>query len=78
MRPPKPIRSPPSHAASLEAPLYPLKQAGRDTGYCHRGKLHNLEALPATGLTVSCFPVKIRAASAGWTRAVAIIDEPGA
>jgi hypothetical protein len=25
--------------------------------------------------TVSCFPVKIERASAGWTRAVAIIDD---
>jgi hypothetical protein len=24
---------------------------------------------------VSCFPVKVRGGSAGWTRAVAIIDE---
>jgi hypothetical protein len=31
--------------------------------------------LPPHGFTVSCFPVKIRGASAGWTRAVAIIDE---
>jgi kynurenine formamidase len=38
-------------------------------------KLHNLESLPATGFTVCCFPVKIRGASAGWTRAVAIFDE---
>jgi kynurenine formamidase len=37
-------------------------------------KLHNLEALPGTGFTVSCFPVKIRNASAGWTRAVAILE----
>lgn len=49
-------------------------KAGRDIGYCHLEKLHNLEALPATGFTVACFPVKIRAASAGWTRAVAILD----
>jgi kynurenine formamidase len=49
-------------------------KAGRDIGYCHLEKLHNLESLPATGFTVSCFPVKIRAASAGWTRAVAIMD----
>ena len=27
---------------------------------------------------VSCFPVKIHAASAGWTRAIAIIDQPPA
>ncbi len=37
-------------------------------------KLHNLEVLPSKGFTVSCFPVKIRGASAGWTRAVAIIN----
>jgi kynurenine formamidase len=49
-------------------------KAGREIGYCHMEKLHNLELLPATGFKVSCFPVKIRAASAGWTRAVAILD----
>jgi len=49
-------------------------KAGMDIGYCHLEKLHNLEALPASGFTVSCFPVKIKQASAGWTRAVAIID----
>ena len=48
-------------------------KAGRDIGYCHLEKLHNLEQLPPTGFTVACFPVKIRSASAGWTRAVAII-----
>lgn len=50
-------------------------KAGRHIGYCHIEKLHNLEQLPSTGFTVSCFPVKIERASAGWTRAVAIIDE---
>ena len=50
-------------------------KAGRDIGYCHLEKLHNLEALPATGFTISCFPHKIRGGSAGWTRAVAIFDE---
>ncbi len=49
-------------------------KAGCDIGYYHLEKLHNLEALPAHGFTVSCFPVKIRAASTGWTRAVAIIE----
>ena len=48
-------------------------KAGRDIGYCHLEKLHNLEALPAHGFTVACFPVKIRGASAGWTRAVALL-----
>lgn len=50
-------------------------RAGRDIGYCHLEKLHNLEVLPPNGFTVSCFPVKIRGASAGWTRAVAIFEE---
>ena len=50
-------------------------KAGRHIGYCHLEKLHNLESLPSTGFTVSCFPHKIRGGSAGWTRAVAIIDD---
>src|SRR5258705_1897737 len=49
-------------------------KAGRDIGYCHLEKLHNLEAIPSDGFVVSCFPHKIRGASAGWTRAVAIFD----
>jgi kynurenine formamidase len=49
-------------------------KAGREIGYCHLEKLHNLEALPSRGFSISCFPVKIRGASAGWTRAVAILD----
>jgi kynurenine formamidase len=50
-------------------------RAGREIGYCHMEKLHNLEALPVHGFTIACFPVKIKAASAGWTRAVAIIED---
>jgi kynurenine formamidase len=50
-------------------------KAGRDIGYCHLEKLHNLEVLPPFGFTVSCFPHKVKGASAGWTRAVAIFDE---
>lgn len=49
-------------------------KAGMEIGYCHIEKLHNLEALPSTGFQISCFPVKIHGASAGWTRAVAILD----
>ena len=50
-------------------------KAGREIGYCHLEKLHNLEALPGDGFTVCCFPHKVKGASAGWTRAVAIIDD---
>ena len=48
-------------------------RAGREIGYSHIEKLHNLEALPPDGFEVACFPVKIHRASAGWTRAVAIL-----
>jgi kynurenine formamidase len=48
-------------------------KAGRVQGYCHLEKLHNLEKLPPFGFTVSCFPVKIKKASAGWVRAVALL-----
>lgn len=50
-------------------------KAGRDIGYCHLEELHNLEALPPFGFTVSCFPHKVKDASAGWTRAVATFEE---
>ena len=61
-----------THDASL---IWEGHKAGRDIGYCHLEKLHNLEALPPTGFYISCFPHKIRGASAGWTRAVAIFDD---
>jgi kynurenine formamidase len=60
-----------SHDPSL---IWEGHKAGREIGYCHLEKLHNLETLPADGFTVACFPVKIRGASAGWTRAVAILN----
>ena len=63
------------YAATRDASLiWEGHKAGRHIGYCHLEKLHDLEVLPAKGFTVACFPFKIRAASAGWTRAVAILD----
>jgi len=50
-------------------------KAGRERAYYQMEKLLHLEALPATGFTVCCFPVMIEDASAGWVRAVAIIGE---
>jgi kynurenine formamidase len=64
------------YAATGDASLiWEGHKAGRDIGYCHLEKLHNLEVLPPTGFTIACFPMKIRAASAGWTRAVAIFED---
>jgi kynurenine formamidase len=50
-------------------------KAGREIGYCHLEKLTNLESLPPSGFTVICFPCKVKGGSAGWTRAVAILDD---
>lgn len=49
-------------------------KSGREIGYCQIEKLANLDQLPPTGFMVSCFPVKVKAASGGWCRAVAIFD----
>lgn len=50
-------------------------RASMETGYCHIEKLANLDQLPPTGFMISCFPFKIKAASAGFTRAVAIFED---
>lgn len=52
-------------------------KAGREIGYFQIEKLHNLEALPPKGFTVCCFPFKIKAASAGFVRAVALLEQDG-
>ena len=50
--------------------------AGIEIGYCHMEKMANLSATGRPyGFTVCCFPIKIKGASAGWTRPVAIVDE---
>ena len=45
------------------------------TGYCHLEKLANLDTLPDHGFTVACFPVKLKGGSAGFTRAVALLED---
>ena len=44
-----------SHDASL---IWEGHKAGRDIGYCHLEKLHNLEALPASGFFISLLPAQ--------------------
>lgn len=55
--------------------LWPAHFAGRRREYCQVERLAQLDTLPTHGFRVSCFPVKIAGAGAGWTRAVALIDE---
>jgi len=54
--------------------LWEAHFAGIEREYCHIEKLANLDLLPPYGFKLACFPVKITGASAGWIRAVAIID----
>ena len=53
--------------------IWPAHFAGIEREYCQIEKLANLDQLPPYGFTVSCLPVKIEKASAGWCRAVAIL-----
>ena len=49
---------------------------GREREYCHLERLANLDKIPKPfGFKVAVFPIKIEGASAGWVRAVAIIDD---
>ncbi|WP_182486476.1 hypothetical protein [Microbacterium halimionae] len=50
-------------------------KAGMEAAYCEIEKLTGLDALPPSGFTISCFPANISGASAGWTRAVALLDD---
>jgi kynurenine formamidase len=55
--------------------IWPAHFAGITREYCQIEKLANLDQLPQPyGFRVSCFPVKIEGASAGWCRAVAILE----
>lgn len=56
--------------------IWPAHFAGLTREYCQIEKLANLHHLPPHGFYVSCLPVNIRGASAGWCRAVALV--PGA
>jgi len=49
--------------------------AGIEKAYCHIEKLANLDKLPPDGFTFCCFPIKIKGASAGWIRPVAILND---
>lgn len=48
---------------------------GIEKEYCHMEQLTGLDQLPVSGFKVSAFPLKIKGASAGPARVVAILDE---
>ncbi len=56
--------------------LWPAHFAGITAPYCQIEKLCNLDRIGRTrGFWVLCFPIKIRRASAGWCRAIALVPE---
>lgn len=55
--------------------IWPCHFLGRRREYCHMERLGNLGAIPKPfGFTISCPPVKVRKAGAGWSRVVAIFE----
>lgn len=52
--------------------LWPSHFLGREKEYCHLENLELEEFSLVKGFKVSCFPIKIQGASAGWTRVVAM------
>ena len=71
-----------------DAPLHMQAERAREAGergifwaahqaylpYCQIERLANLGALPPTGFTVACFPLKVVGGSAGPARVVALLD----
>ena len=63
------------HKQGVEGALWPAHFTGRDREYCHIEKLANLDKIPKPfGFKVSVFPINVPGASAGWARAVAIVE----
>lgn len=61
-----------NHDASI---VWEGHKAGAEKAYLQIEKLTNLDKLPKHGFTFVGFPIKIERASAGWIRAVAILNE---
>jgi len=56
--------------------LWGAHYVGIEREYCHIEKLANLDKLPSPfGFKVACFPVKLTGGTAGWCRAVAIVED---
>lgn len=62
--------------AGKKGALLPCHYAGRKREYCHLEKLAHLDKIPKPhGFKAAVFPVLIPKASAGWVRAVAIVED---
>jgi kynurenine formamidase len=66
-----------SEAKQQSSQFWESHLLGREKEYCQIEKLANLDQLPRPfGFQVMAFPVNIQAASAGWSRVVAVMEEP--
>lgn len=54
--------------------IWSAHRVGIEKEYCQIEKVANLDQLPSQGFTVTCFPIPIENASAGWVRPVAILN----
>ncbi len=63
------------HKTGNQKDLWPSHFYGRRVEYLQVEKMANLDKLPSTGFKVAVFPIKIERGSAGWTRAVAILED---
>ncbi|HLZ63007.1 MAG TPA: cyclase family protein [Ktedonosporobacter sp.] len=65
-----------SEASQQRSQFWEAHLLGREKEYCQIEKLANLDQLPQPfGFRVVAFPVNLRAASAGWSRVVAIFED---
>lgn len=56
--------------------IWEAHRVGKEAEYCQIEKLANLDILPRPyGFKVSCFPVKLKGGSGGWTRVVAMFED---
>jgi kynurenine formamidase len=74
--PPLPIVAQRFHETHDPSIVWEGHFAGIEKGYFQIEKLAHLDQVPPTGFTFFCFPVKIKAASAAWIRAVAMLEAP--
>jgi len=63
-----------AHRRGEKNALWPSHFYGRKHPYLQIEKMANLDLLPPYGFIICAFPVKISKASAGWCRAVAIVE----
>ncbi|MCG8472522.1 MAG: cyclase family protein [Desulfobacterales bacterium] len=60
-------------AKSGEGTFWEAHYVGTEIPYCHLERLAGLEKLPASGFTLSCFPLKVKGGSGGPSRVVAMV-----